>query len=76
MPEISCRDSPIGTRAPAIGGGHWYRTAAGWKWNGPDGCGDTFPRPGGDWDGRLITPAAAAPEPPVGPEAKGGEIDG
>lgn len=57
MAEISCRDAPIGTQAPAIGGGHWYRTAQGWKWNGPDGCGDTFPRPGGDWDGRLIYPA-------------------
>lgn len=50
------RDAPIGTKAPAIMGGHWYRTARGWKWNGPDGSGGTFPRPGGDWDGELIYP--------------------
>lgn len=24
--------------------------------NGPDGTGGTFPRPGGDWDGRLLVP--------------------
>jgi len=39
---------PLGTRAAAIGGGHWHRVAAGWKWNGPHGCGSTFPTPGAD----------------------------
>lgn len=48
--------APIGTLAPAIMGGHWYRTEHGWKWNGHDGDGGTFPCPGGDWDGNLIAP--------------------
>lgn len=39
---------PVGSKAHAVGGGHWYRTEAGWKWNGPDGCGSTFPTPGAD----------------------------
>lgn len=44
--------APLGTKAPAIGGGHWLKTERGWKW-----CtGATFPAPGGDWDGRLIPP--------------------
>lgn len=47
------RDAPIGTRAPAHGGGAWLKTPRGWKWNGPDSSGGTFPTPGGDWDGRL-----------------------
>jgi hypothetical protein len=48
--------APIGTKATSFGGGHWYKTERGWKWNGPDGRGGTFPTPGGDWDGRLIFP--------------------
>jgi hypothetical protein len=47
---------PIGTKAPSIMGGRWYRTARGWKWNGPDGSGGTFPTPGGDNDGTVILP--------------------
>mgnify|MGYP003337853327 FL=1 len=47
--------APLGTRAPAFMGGAWCKVANGWKWNGPDGNGGTFPRPGGDWDGRLIS---------------------
>lgn len=49
---LTLNNAPIGTRAPAIDGGHWTRTAAGWKW-----CsGSTFPTPGGDWNGKLIAP--------------------
>lgn len=48
------RDAPTGTRAPAIGGGAWCKVAHGWKWNGPNGGGGTFPRPGGDWTGKLV----------------------
>jgi hypothetical protein len=49
---LTLDNAPIGTRAPAIDGGHWTRTAAGWKW-----CsGSTFPTPGGDWNGKLIAP--------------------
>lgn len=55
--HITVSNAPCGTIAPAIGGGHWFRTERGWKWNGPDGCGSTFPRPGGDWNGHLIRPA-------------------
>lgn len=45
-------DAPIGTRAPASGGGHWVRVESGWKW-----CtGATFSRPGGDWTGELLAP--------------------
>lgn len=47
---------PVGTKAPAIMGGRWYRTERGWKWNGPDGSGGTFPTPGGDSDGTVILP--------------------
>lgn len=46
------RGAPLGTRAPAVGGGHWVRVAAGWQWT----TGDTFPLPGGDWDGTLLPP--------------------
>lgn len=46
-------NAPLGTKAPAIGGGHWVKVATGWRW----WCGDTFPRPGGDWDGSLQYPA-------------------
>lgn len=53
--KIAIHNAPIGTKAPAIMGGHWYRIKHGWKWNGPDGSGGTFPRPGGDWTGELIT---------------------
>ena len=50
---LTVENAPIGTKAPAIGGGHWLRTERGWKW-----CtGATFPRPGGDWTGYLIAPA-------------------
>lgn len=52
----SVETAPVGTRAPAFMGGHWYRTALGWKWNGPHGNGGTYPRPGGDWTGKLIYP--------------------
>lgn len=44
--------APIGTKAPAVMGGHWVKVELGWKWF----CGDTFPRPGGDWNGKLIEP--------------------
>lgn len=37
---------PVGSKAHAIGGGHWYRNGFGWKWNGPNGTGSTFPTPG------------------------------
>lgn len=47
-------DYPIGTRAHAFNGGAWYRTEQGWKWNGPDGSGGTFPRPGADAFGNCI----------------------
>lgn len=53
--------APIGTKAPAILGGWWGKVENGWKWNGPDGNGGTFPRPGGDWDGRLLMPAPLNP---------------
>lgn len=35
------KDYPIGTKAHALGGGHWTKTERGWKWIG----GDTFPTP-------------------------------
>lgn len=54
---------PVGTKAPAIMGGRWYRTAHGWKWNGPDGSGGTFPTPGGDNDGTVILPPNVTAQP-------------
>lgn len=53
---LTVENAPVGTRAPALMGGHWYRVQHGWKWNGPDGNGGVFPRPGGDWMGNLIGP--------------------
>lgn len=44
--------APLGTKAHAIGGGYWIKTSSGWKWF----SGDTFPAPGGDWDGTLVYP--------------------
>ena len=52
MGELTLDNAPNGTKAPAIGGGHWERVDRGWRWI----RGSTFPRPGGDWDGRLIPP--------------------
>jgi hypothetical protein len=46
-------NAPLGTLAPAIGGGYWTKTDAGWKWGENGG---TFPRPGGDWTGILLRP--------------------
>lgn len=56
--------APIGTMAPSVSGGHWYRTDYGWKWNGPGGNGGTFPHPGGDWCGELHLPASTLAAPP------------
>ena len=36
---------PLGTKAWSIGGGHWLRVEAGWKWMP---YGGTFPSPGAD----------------------------
>jgi hypothetical protein len=60
---VSVRLAPIGTLAPAFMGGRWYKTEQGWKWNGPDGSGGTFPRPGGDWTGEYVVPMPAAAAP-------------
>lgn len=54
--ELKLKNAPVGTLAPCITVGRWYRTERGWKWNGPDGSGVTFPRPGCDWIGELIYP--------------------
>ena len=51
---LTLDSAPLGTKAPAFGGGAWTKTESGWKWN----SGSTFPRPGGDWTGRLILPTA------------------
>lgn len=43
---------PIGTKAKALMGGFWIKTAHGWKW-----CtGSTFPTPGGDATGEVCLP--------------------
>ena len=55
---ITLETAPVGTKAPAIMGGAWCKMDRGWKWNGPDGTGGTFPRPGGDWTGEFIAPPA------------------
>jgi hypothetical protein len=53
MTRLTLDSAPIGTKAPAIMGGHWVKVREnGWQW-----CtGATFPRPGGDWTGQLIAP--------------------
>jgi NTP pyrophosphatase (non-canonical NTP hydrolase) len=52
---LTLENAPLGTKAPASGGGHWTRVERGWKW-----CtGATFPRPGGDWTGKFLPPDAA-----------------
>lgn len=58
----SWSEYPIGTIAPAITGGHWFKTEYGWKWNGPHGSGGTFPTPGGDARGTVILPGLPADE--------------
>lgn len=52
--EITLENAPLGTKAPAINGGAWVRSVRGWIWNGST-TGASFNRPGGDWDGRLLT---------------------
>jgi hypothetical protein len=50
-------DYPIGSKFPAIMGGHWYKVSKrGYKWNGPDGGGGVFPGIGGDNSGTVILP--------------------
>lgn len=56
--EERCNAAPIGTKAPAIGGGYWIKVKLGWKWTN----GATFPCPGGDWTGELIPPKSDKPE--------------
>ena len=51
--EEQCKAAPLGTKAPAAGGGYWKKTDRGWKWGKR---GETFPCPGGDWTGELIEP--------------------
>jgi len=49
---------PVGTKAPAHGGGYWVRVTGGWKW-----CtGDVFPNPGGDNMDMVILPTPPAPQ--------------
>jgi hypothetical protein len=36
---------PEGSWCPAIMGGGWLKMKYGWKWNGPNGNGGTFPTP-------------------------------
>lgn len=52
------KDYPLGTKAVAIGGGHWIKNINGWKWF----CGSTFPTPGADatW---VILPKPEQPAP-------------
>ena len=57
---LTLENAPIGTRAPAFGGGAWVKTKHGWRWN--DNA-STFPRPGGDWNGELIAPKQPQGEP-------------
>lgn len=57
--SVMLKASPLGTKAPAIMGGWWFKMQNGWKWNGPNGNGGTFPNPGGDWNGKLIYPDQA-----------------
>ena len=58
LPAPTLENAPLGTRAPAYNGGYWIRVERGWKW-----CtGATFPRPGADWNGKLIVPAQPQPE--------------
>lgn len=43
---------PLGTKARALGGGHWTKVETGWKW-----CtGSIFPNVGGDWTGEVCFP--------------------
>lgn len=53
-PDRPWNQYPLGTRARAFGGGAWFKTDRGWKWNGPDGVGGTFPTPGADAFGHCI----------------------
>lgn len=73
---LTLENAPLGTKAPSLNGGHWTRVEQGWKW-----CtGSTFPRPGGDWNGRLIAPVAqeASQDDPIGDfqaEARHAKLD-
>ena len=51
-PNKPLNELPEGTKAKALGGGHWVKNKRGWKW-----CtGATFPNVGGDWDGTVLFP--------------------
>lgn len=57
--KLTLENAPIGTQAPAIGGGSWTKTERGWMWGSN---GSTFPRPGGDWNGVLVPPVQEVTE--------------
>lgn len=46
------KDYPIGTKFRCLHGGYWIKVNRGFRWF----CGDTFPRPGADWDGYVSVP--------------------
>jgi hypothetical protein len=69
QPQLTLETAPLGTKAPSFNGGAWMKTERGWQWNGGTRSpGSTFPRPGGDWDGRLITPHP--PQQPASPDLR------
>lgn len=67
---LTLENAPIGTKAPAASGGFWIRTEKGWMWLN----GGTFPRPGGDWTGKLILPESEQDRPVTMPQQQGNAI--
>jgi hypothetical protein len=57
---MTLENAPLGTRAPANIGGAWVRVPRGWQWNGKHSI---YPRPGGDWNGKLIPPTTTEEKP-------------
>jgi len=73
---VTLESAPLGTKAPSRDGGAWCKTQRGWKWGGPAGNGSTLPRPGADWDGRLLVPLGhiAAPLPGISSAKRPGKL--
>jgi len=54
---MDIEDYPVGSKFPAIMGGHWYKLSKNrYQWNGPGGGGGIFPGIGADNDGTVILP--------------------
>lgn len=56
MDNNALENAPLGSVAPSMFGGAWFKIDRGWQWNGHcNHGGSTFSKPGGDWNGQILS---------------------